>query len=54
MLEILQFIFSGFWIWLGTVFLVAVTGASISGLVQITLCKGHDEHRNSKQGGEVG
>lgn len=30
MLEILQFIFSSFWVWLGTVFLVAVTAESIS------------------------
>lgn len=29
MLEVLQFIFSGFWIWLGTVILVAVMFGSL-------------------------
>lgn len=30
MLEILQFIFSSFWIWLGTVMLISAFGSAIS------------------------
>jgi len=30
MLEVLQFIFSGFWIWLGTVILVAAVAGALA------------------------
>lgn len=33
MLEILQFIFSDFWIWLGTVILIAAAGQSFGAVV---------------------
>ncbi len=33
MLEILKFIFSSFWIWLGTLMLVAVIGQAIAAAV---------------------
>lgn len=33
MLEVLQFIFSDFWIWLGTVVLVVSTGEAVANLV---------------------
>lgn len=33
MLEILQFIFSGFWIWFGTVILIAAIGTSIATII---------------------
>jgi hypothetical protein len=33
MLEILKFIFSSFWIWLGTLMLVSVIAAGVGGLV---------------------
>lgn len=35
MLEALQFIFSSFWIWLGTVFLIAVLGAAIGSVLRV-------------------
>lgn len=34
MLDILQFIFSDFWIWLGTVILIATIGQSIANIVE--------------------
>ena len=33
MLEILKFIFSSFWVWLGTLMLVFVIAAGVGGLV---------------------
>lgn len=33
MLEILQFIFSGFWIWLGTVSLIAAIGIFVARII---------------------
>lgn len=33
MIEILKFIFSDFWIWLGTLFLIGAFGASIGSVV---------------------
>jgi hypothetical protein len=33
MLEVLQFIFSGFWIWLGTLMLVGTIGAAVARIV---------------------
>lgn len=35
MLEVLQFIFSDFWIWLGTVVLLSIAAAGVSGLITI-------------------
>jgi hypothetical protein len=37
MLEVMEFIFSSFWTWLGTVILVAVAGASLGGLPGIAI-----------------
>lgn len=37
MLEILQFIFSDFWIWLGTVILLGVVAEAITGFIRITI-----------------
>ena len=34
MIEILQFIFSGFWIWLGTMVLVAIFGSAFVGVIR--------------------
>jgi hypothetical protein len=34
MLEVLQFIFSGFWIWLGTVGLVCALGSALADIIQ--------------------
>jgi hypothetical protein len=34
MIEVLRFIFSSFWIWLGTVILVAVISGAISNAIQ--------------------
>ena len=34
MLEVLKFIFSSFWIWLGTVFLVVALGNSIAAAIR--------------------
>lgn len=39
MLEILKFIFSSFWVWLGTLILVGVTAERIGGLIRITIKK---------------
>jgi len=33
MLEILQFIFSSFWVWLGTVILLSVFGGSLAAVL---------------------
>lgn len=33
MLEVLQFIFSGFWIWLGTAILIGTAGQSIAAVI---------------------
>lgn len=33
MIEILQFIFSSFWIWLGTVVLIAALGSAVAGII---------------------
>lgn len=33
MLEILKFIFSGFWIWAGTVVLIGAIGASVGRII---------------------
>lgn len=33
MIEILQFIFSGFWVWLGAVILIATFGTSIAAVI---------------------
>ena len=33
MLEVLQFIFSGFWVWLGTVILVAAVGMAVAEII---------------------
>lgn len=40
MLEVLQFIFSSFWVWLGTVILVTAISVGLAGLVQISIRKG--------------
>lgn len=37
MLEILQYIFSSFWIWLGTVILVATIGEALGSAVSVTV-----------------
>lgn len=39
MLECLQFIFSSFWVWLGTVVLLGLIAECISGLVSIKIVK---------------
>lgn len=36
MLEILKFIFSSFWVWLGTFLLVGAVAQGIGGLIRIT------------------
>jgi hypothetical protein len=41
MLELLQFVFSSFWIWLGTVILIIVIGVSIYNI--IVAVKGDDD-----------
>ena len=37
MMEILQFIFSGFWIWLGTVILILAVGEAVEAIVSAFL-----------------
>jgi hypothetical protein len=37
MLEILKFIFSSFWIWLGTAILLGVIAGGISGFIRIVV-----------------
>lgn len=37
MLEVLQFIFSSFWVWLGTVILVAVFAECVGGFIRIRI-----------------
>ena len=39
MLEILKFIFSSFWVWLGTLILVAAVAEGLGGLIRISRCK---------------
>lgn len=39
MLEVMQFIFSSFWIWLGTVIIIAVIASGVGGLIRINLSK---------------
>lgn len=39
MLEILEFIFSSFWIWLGMVILIATAGASLRGIFLLSIVK---------------
>jgi hypothetical protein len=34
MMEVLQFVFSDFWVWLGTVVLVATLGQSIAAVLE--------------------
>lgn len=41
MLEVLTFILSGFWIWLGTIILIAVIGSSASNIVRSI--RGHND-----------
>lgn len=33
MLDVLQFIFSGFWVWLGTVILLAAFGSGVASII---------------------
>jgi hypothetical protein len=33
MLEVLQFVLSGFWIWLGTMFLIGAIGSVVAGAI---------------------
>lgn len=51
MLEILQFVFSSFWIWLGTVILVAIAGSSLS-IIRFSLFARHKhgkkKHKKSR------
>jgi len=35
-MEALRFIFSSFWIWLGSVILIGVAGSSLGGLIRFT------------------
>lgn len=37
MLEILQFIFSSFWIWLGTLILVGAIAEGLGGLIRVNV-----------------
>lgn len=39
MLDILKFIFSSFWIWLGTFLLVAAAFEGLGGLIRITFTR---------------
>ena len=39
MLEILQFVFSSFWVWLGSFLLLSVTASGIGGLFRIRIGK---------------
>jgi len=40
MLEVMEFIFSSFWVWLGTVILVATVSETFRGLVRVVIHKG--------------
>lgn len=42
MLEILQFIFSSFWIWLGTLLLVGAVAQGIGGFIRINIGRKRD------------
>jgi len=39
MLEVLQFIFSSFWVWLGTVILLGVVAECLGGFYHVTIRK---------------
>lgn len=39
MLEIMQFIFSSFWIWLGTLLLITALGGSLSRILNFTVTR---------------
>jgi hypothetical protein len=39
MLEIMQFIFSSFWIWLGTLLLITALGGSLSRILNLTVTR---------------
>lgn len=39
MKEVLQFIFSSFWVFVGTLILIAVIGEALTGIVKITINK---------------
>jgi D-alanyl-lipoteichoic acid acyltransferase DltB (MBOAT superfamily) len=43
MLEVLQFIFSSFWHWVGTFFLLAVVAEGIGGFIRITINRNKDK-----------
>lgn len=43
MLEILKFIFSSFWIWLGTLIIVATICEGIGGLIRISINRKKDD-----------
>lgn len=43
MLEVMEFIFSSFWVWLGTVILVGVAGSPLNGLMRITIRRGEKQ-----------
>jgi len=47
MLEVLQFVFSSFWIWLGTVILVSVLGSMVCNTVY-ALREKHDTETSKK------
>jgi hypothetical protein len=40
MLEILQFLFSDFWHWLGTLILVVAIAEGLSGVIRVTIKRG--------------
>jgi hypothetical protein len=42
MLEILQFIFSSFWVWVGVLIMLAVISEGIGGLIRIVIKKRYD------------
>ena len=39
MIEVLQFVFSSFWIWLGTAILLAIVASGVGGLINIKVSK---------------
>jgi len=43
MLEILKFIFSSFWVWLGTVILIAIIAEGVGGIIRITINRRKDK-----------
>lgn len=42
MLEVLKFIFSSFWIWLGTVILFGAIAEGIGGIIRVTINRRKD------------